>query len=155
MRKKKLLKLSDELFDRSENYRKTIEELKAENERLLNELKKLTPQNTASFSQDSAKTLEEKLNENSAVSEITEYGAQVIGKIIITSTAYCNALNTSYHGEQVKELVDLILSKTDAAKSKILEIISNDLSFDDKKDSIDNQQTLAYDYFERVISQRL
>ena len=48
-----------------------------------------------------------------------EYGAKVIGQIVVSAAEYSNKLTIGSNSSQ-KELVNLILGKTEVAKSEIL-----------------------------------
>lgn len=157
MRKKKLLKLSQDLFNRldaaqislkqvmQENaeLKKQVEELKADNE----EFKKHQIQSTA------LKQLEEKIEKQANLDEDAQYGSQIIGKIIISAATYCNKLTANSENSDIKELVNLILGRTEVAKAEILKIVSGDNPVSKKKELIDLQKSAAEDYFASVMAQ--
>ncbi len=78
------------------------------------------------------------------------YGAQVIGKIVVEATRASNALAGE---ENAKELMSLILGKTEMIKYEILSITESFLPLDDKKRMIDDQYALAVEYFDIVKGQ--
>ena len=55
--------------------------------------------------------------------------------------------------ENSKELLNLILGRTEVAKAEILKTVSSDIAFDEKKAKIDAEYESAKDYFESVIRQ--
>ena len=96
--------------------------------------------------------LEEKVIANATLKPDMEYGALVIGKIVVAAAEYSNKL-TIGGDESKKELVNLILGKTEVAKAEILSVIETDDSFDVKCTKMDQIATLAKEYFESVIAQ--
>ena len=158
MRKKELLKLNEQLFDRAEAAMRTAEELKKENSSLLSKIEALekkiegmaeTPKPSAPL-----QIIEEKMVSQIKLKEDTEYGASIIGKIVLSSTSYCNELTSSMEASSAKELVNLILGRTEVAKAEILKITSSNASIEDKKAMIDSELYSAEDYFKSVMAQK-
>lgn len=183
MRKKELIKLNEQLFDRAENAMKEAEELKSENlllkekiAELENEIVELSAKAEEAPAEEEAiieevpiieiapineapaspplKKLEEKLMEQVKLNEETEYGAAVIGKIVVSATKYCNELSTSLDNGDAKELVNLILGRTEVAKAEILNIVAGACSIEVKKAMIDSERAQAEDYFKSVMAQK-
>lgn len=158
MRKKLLLLQNNQLFDRLSgaeteiqrlkkelNEREAqINELKKENERLLSKLNATEP----------LKTLEAKVVKQASVTPEVEYGASVIGKTVIEAAKACNKLTADGMADGAKELINLILGRTEVAKAEILNIVSSADSFDVKKQKMDAQLEGAADYFGSVLAQR-
>ena len=158
MRKKLLLLQNNQLFDRLNGAEKEIQrlkkelidrdgqinELKKENERLLSKLNATEP----------LKTLEAKVVKQASVTPEVEYGASVIGKIVIEAAKACNRLTADGKADGAKELINLILGRTEVAKSEILSIVSSEYAFELKKEKIDVQFESAADYFCSVMAQR-
>ena len=127
MRKKLLILQNNQLFDRLNGAEKEIQrlkkelidrdgqinELKKENERLLSKLNATEP----------LKTLEAKVVKQASVTPEVEYGASVIGKIVIEAAKACNRLTADGKADGAKELINLILGRTEVAKSEILSIV--------------------------------
>ena len=159
MRKKELLNLNEELFNRCESALKELEEIRAENERLKKEILNLKsePQKTVAVENlEKVATPIEKLEEkilNTAVSEDTKYGAEIIGKIVVCAAKYCNRLTASHENTDVKELVNLILGRTEIAKAEILNITKSEKDIEDKKELISAQLTECEDYFSSIMGQ--
>lgn len=157
MRKKELIKLNEQLFDRAENAMRTAEELKKENSSLLSKIdeleKKISEMNETPKPSVPLQTIEKKIVSQIKLKEDTEYGASVIGKIVLSSTSYCNELTLTM-GPAAKELINLILGRTEVAKSEILKITSTDASLEDKKAMIDSELISAEDYFKSVMAQK-
>lgn len=121
-----------------------IAELNAEIERLNARLNATPP----------LKVLEAKLTRRAAVPKEMDYGAEVIGKVVIEAAKCCNRLTSGEQSQEVKELLNLILGKTEVVKAEILKIVSSDVSPDDKLPEIDRCFTEAADYFESVMAQQ-
>lgn len=96
--------------------------------------------------------LSKKVTSKVHLSEETEYAASVIGKIVVSATESCNFLTTSGN-PNAKELVNLILGKTEVLKAEILNIVYSPADFITKKALIDNQFDKARDYFASVKAQ--
>lgn len=158
MRKKELLKLNSELFEKSEKYMFLYDELKRENAELLAEIEKLKQENTellarAEQSKPLAK-LEEKLKNQAELSKEAKFGASAIGKIVVKAAASCNALTSANDGYDPKELVNLILGRTEVAKAEILKAVEADMSIDSKMDLIETVRQSAMDYIDSVMAQK-
>lgn len=157
MRKKELFRFSEELLVKNQQLlaenqklQREVESLEAEIKKLREETEKLTAKLNATAP---LRALEDKITSRAAVSKETEYGAAVIGKIVVKAAKCCNALTADTGGETVKELVNLILGRTEVAKAEILKAISADGSFEDKKAAIDSQQKSSEDYFDSIMAQ--
>ena len=96
--------------------------------------------------------LEQKVANQVRLSDETEYAASVIGKIVVSATRHCNYL-TATGNPNAKELVNLILGKTEVLKAEILNIVYSPADFITKKALIDNQLDTAKDYFTSVKAQ--
>ena len=157
MRKKELLKLNEQLFEKAENAIRAAEELKRENSSLLSKIeeleKKLSGVKEAPKPSAPLQTIEKKMVSEVKLKNETEYGASVIGKIVLSSTSHCNELTLTM-GSAAKELINLILGRTEVAKAEILKITSSDAPLEDKKAMIDSELISAEDYFKSVMAQK-
>lgn len=158
MRKKELIKLNEELFNRHQATLKQLEDVIAENKKLtktVDELKsELEKARVYKTEETPLKNLEEKILTNATIKDETKYGAEVIGKIVVSAAKYCNSLTREpENGGDVKELVNLILGRTEIAKAEILNIVETESDFLDKKGLIDAQLTECEDYFESIMAQ--
>ena len=158
MRKKDLIKLNTELFSREDGLRAKIEELKKEieglekeNAELQSEIATLKSKLEAS---QSLKKLEEKLLAQVNISEDKQYGAEIIGKIVVKSATYCTDLSAREQSAETKELINLILGRTEIAKAEILKIVSQNITLEEKKEQIDREHADALDYFLSVLAQK-
>ncbi len=70
-----------------------------------------------------------------------EYGSEIIGKIMVSSSEYA-AKNP--------QAANLIFGKTEMAKAEIMSIIASEISLQQKKDEIDIVLAQAEEYFESV-----
>ena len=113
-----------------------------------------------------AEETERKLNNRSSeddVISVTEnitsgspsfgYGTRMIGRTVLEAARYCNRLTGDGSNPSAKELVNLILGKTEVVKAEMLHIILSQKSVDQKKAEIDAQFEQAKDYFESVMRQ--
>lgn len=162
MRKKKLIEQNLSLF---EDLQKTQAELK-EMKRLLSqnvdemnalkaELEKAKSQQILQSEEKPTEPmhrLEEKIITTATIKPDMEYGSKVIGKIVMSAAEYSNRL-TLGGDDSKKELVNLILGKTEIAKSEILTVIESGDSFDVKCAKIDQIAAVAKEYFESVLAQ--
>jgi DNA-directed RNA polymerase subunit F len=81
-----------------------------------------------------------------------DYGAKTIGKIVISAAQYCNkiaALNTA----DSKELVNLILGRTEVAKAEILKILELEEDPEAARKLIEQEKNATEDYFNSVRAQ--
>lgn len=158
MRKKDLMNLNAELFSREDRLREQILELEKENETLKKENASLQSENANLKSKleasQSLKKLEEKLLAQVSVSEDKQYGAEIIGKIVVKSATHCTELSAREQSAETKELINLILGRTEIAKAEILKIVSQNIPFESKKELIDKEQSDAEDYFLSVLAQK-
>lgn len=158
MRRGELLNLNRELYEKAEKYKAMYEELKAENAELSKKVELLWNDNKALSEKQNAtdplKELEKKVINQAKFTEEEKYGASAIGKIVVKATAYCNKLTSSNDGYDPKELVNLILGRTEVAKAEILRIVNSDLEAERKSELIDNCKKSAEDYFESVMAQK-
>lgn len=175
MRKKILLEQFDSL---STSYQKCffeLSELKKENARLLQKIseleEKLAQKQAEGFIVDTMiseqpqeeETNEDKLfeeeikDEKSESEEISldsamEYGAKIIGNIIVESAKYTDMI-TAKPCENTKDLINLIMGKSEICKSEILTIALGELDYQTKCGLMDSQLTDAIDYFKSVLAQ--
>ncbi len=155
MRKKELLLQNTQLFDKLTVYEMQIAKLKeelAKRDKLINEQKAEIERIKNENAAKPLKTLEEKVIKQAAAADNIDYGAQIIGKTVVAAAKYCNRL-TAGETENSKELLNLILGRTEVAKAEILKTVSSNIAFDEKKAKIDAEYESAKDYFESVIRQ--
>ena len=96
--------------------------------------------------------LEEKVITSAALKPDVEYGAKVIGNIVVAAADYSNKLTLGGNNSQ-KELVNLILGKTEIAKSEILTVTETNDSFEIKCAKIDQIEKITKEYFESILAQ--
>lgn len=80
------------------------------------------------------------------------FASDVIGNIVIKSASAIEKINNS-NKQNKKELINLILGRTEIAKAEILNIVSSDLSFDSMKELINTQFYEADEYFKSILEQ--
>ena len=164
MRKKLLLEQFDSLSSSYEKCFYELSELKKENERLLDKIseleEKLAQQQTEGFKVGSAVTdqsqeeMTEEQHENISptLDDAMEYGAKIIGNIIVESAKYSDMV-TNKPSENTKDLINLIMGKSEICKSEILTIALGELDYNTKCDLMDSQLNDAVDYFKSVLAQ--
>lgn len=158
MRKQKLLDQNVQLFEQLQQARleigalkKQISQNQVEIERLNTVIKSLNEkEETVSFP---LKHLEEKVAQSVSLDSDEQYGAQVIGRIVVNAAEYSNRL-TSGGETKYKELVNLILGRTEVAKSEILGVVSSQNDIETKKREMDEIEKNASEYFENVMAQK-
>jgi len=157
MKKNDLIMANNELFSRNEELLRTVENLKMEIDNLRQEIDDVTAQKINLESKLKAtpplKALEEKMTSKVDISKETEYGGAVIGKIVVSAAKYCNLLTTLPENSMTKEQINLILGRTEVAKSEILKELSKDTDFEEKKIAISALQASAEEYFKGVMAQ--
>lgn len=158
MKKSEMLKQNTELFDRLTDAEFKITALKkqiAERDGVISELKnEIERLNSRLNATQPLKDLEAKVVNQAAVSPEVDYGAAVIGKTVLSAAKYCNFLTEAGEPQAAKELVNLILGRTEVAKAEILKIVSSEEDFEIKKQKIDGCFDSAAEYFESVMAQR-
>lgn len=155
MRKKLLLEQNIQLFDRLtaaeseiKRLKKELEEEKRRAAALKEENARLTENKGSTVAP--LKILESKVIKQAGITPDTEYGAAVIGKTVVAAAKYCEQLKTR---DNAKELINLILGRTEVAKAEILNIVTTDNADEEKRRLIDEQLALAEDYFASVTAQ--
>ncbi len=157
MRKKELLETNEKLFAKNgellleiKDLKKEISQLKIENAKLISEKESLSAKLNAT---EPLRKLEEKVTSKPKISEDTAYGSTVIGQIVVLAAKHCGNLGADSENQMAKEQVNLILGRTEIAKSEILKIVSSASPIDEKKRMIDSQKKSAEDYFISVMAQ--
>lgn len=162
MRKKKLLEQNTLLFEQMKQLEIEIALLKKEISKRNAEIKRLSAmQGTKEqISADSTAKPENKQNdevkhkpEDIVLDDISVYGSDTIGEIVLRATELSGRLSLE-QSEENKELVNLILGKTEVAKSEILMATVKENSFENKKSEIDNIKNNTFEYFESVMGQK-
>lgn len=155
MRKKLLLEQNIQLFDRLtaaegeiKRLKKELEEEKRRTAALKEENARLT-ENKGSTAAP-LKILESKVIKQAGITPNTEYGAAVIGKTVVAAAKCCERLKTR---DNAKELINLILGRTEVTKAEILNIVTADTADEEKRRLIDEQFAAAEDYFASVTAQ--
>lgn len=183
MKKKQYIQLTETLQCELNKTKLDLEDLWAENEELtqentalISEIEKLKEElvsNTVTSSKPTEGVeslfVEEVTDEPEKAEETTEaetvmpevnipddmaYGAEVIGKIVLSAAKHCNSLTTFPTNENLKELVNLILGRTEVAKSEILKIVALDIDRENKIVAMEKEASEAEDYFKSVMAQK-
>lgn len=159
MRKKKLIEQNLSLFEQLQKTQSEIIELKRALNKNAEEIDTLKAQLSEANVEDKKpeitepmRRLEEKVITNATLKPDMEYGATVIGQIVISAAEHSNRL-TLGGDDSKKELVNLILGKTEIAKAEILSVIETTDSFEVKCSKIDQIAIVTKEYFESVAAQ--
>lgn len=156
MRKKKLLIQNTALFEQLQNANLSVTRLKREIAERDAEIARLKKQlDTAEKGKEPTplQNLEQKVTAHTSVADDFDYGAEIIGKIVVEAARLSNKLTGVDAGTNAKELVNLILGRTEVAKSEILNIVSTNVDFEAKRKAIDEQYNMAIEYFSSVMAQ--
>ena len=129
-----------------------------DNHKMQEELKELKEEIKGLKEQEKMETplkkLEDKMLANAVVTDEHRYGAQIIGKIVVSAAKRCNQLTAAPpNSNDVKELVNLILGRTEIAKAEILNIVESNSEFLNKQSLIDAQLNQCEDYFDSIMAQ--
>lgn len=159
MRKKKLIEQNLSLFEDLQKTQYELSELKRELSKnadeikiLKSQLKKANESVVVSETTEPMRRLEEKLISNAMLKPDMEYGATVIGKIVVAAAEHSNKLTVG-GDDSNKELLNLILGKTEVAKAEILSVVESEDTFEVKCAKIDQIATATIEYFESVAAQ--
>ena len=165
MRKKVLIKKTEELIGVMNSLQKQLESLKRENAELKDKIAELESQKTVPVPQEPENDgftvyveedeTAEKTTEPIELpvdNEILEYGAVAIGKVVQESVKYANLISESACDNK-KELLNLIMGKAEVTKAEIFSITDGNIAADLKKDLIDTQCDEAVDYFKSAYGQ--
>ena len=163
MRKKILLEQFDSLSSAYEKCFFELSELKKEKEKLLEKISELeeklakTQEGFSVNTEIDTKPDEEEIVPTNAIEVPTlddamEYGAEIIGKIVVESARYSDMVNNK-PSENTKDLINLIMGKCEICKAEILTIATGELDYNTKCDLMDSQLNDAIDYFKSVLAQ--
>ena len=97
-------------------------------------------------------TAEETKEEIKSVNDV-EYGSSIIGKIVVAATENSNKLSAESQTPESKEQINLILGKTEVAKSEILAVVLSNKSLDEKIADMDKIKEDTVEYFEGIMQQ--
>lgn len=177
MNKKQYMELSQDLQERLYSEKNATKELRKENSKLidenndlnaqLNELRKRIAELEKAENKEVVETeevtphvTEEKPAEPETqvaepkLSDSMSAGAKIIGKIVLSSAEYCNALSGAAAAQNAKELLNLILGRTEVAKAEILRISALDIPYEEKLAAMETELAEAEDYFKSVMAQK-
>ncbi len=160
MRKKKLIEQNLTLFESLQKTKQELNNLKKQLSQNADEIKELKAQLDAAKAEpeeqpavtEPMRRLEEKVILNATLKPDVEYGAAVIGKIVVLAAEYSNRL-TIGADESRKELINLILGKTELAKAEILSVTETDEPFEVKCLKMNQISDVTKEYFESVVAQ--
>ncbi len=162
MNSKLLIKQNRELFDKLQIANLNCRRLTEENVALKEKIQFLTEQ-LANKKEEAVIKAEEAVVTDEVVTETVEeekvelspeieYGSKIIGEIVMSATYHSNLLGTAGK-DNLKELLNLILGRTEVAKSQILNIVSSDVSIENKMQMIDSERDDAIEYFKSIMEQ--
>ena len=146
----RLKKKNSDLNIQLEELRSRICEL--EEEQVSKEIVEKTEE-SAAFEEKKALPQSEEPKEPTLSVEI-ELGAEIIGKIVLSSAEYCNRLTEIGAAPNAKELVNLILGRTEVAKGEILRLSQSELDGEEMLAAMEREYNEAEDYFKSVMAQK-
>lgn len=156
MRKKDLIQQNLTLFDTLQKTQLELAELKKQLKNYTDEIAALKTELSNKAEEppvtEPMRRLEEKVITNATLKPDVEYGAKVIGQVVISAAEYSNRLTVGGDNSH-KELVNLILGKTEVAKSEILAVTETEDTFEVKCAKIDQIAAVTKEYFESVLAQ--
>lgn len=154
MKKKDLISQNSSLFFKNDELQGQYNELKRENEllkakniELINETENIKLQLEAC---KNVQVVEER-KEKPFPKEL-DYAAKVIGEIVVNAAMKCNSLTKDGNIDN-RELVNLILGRTEVAKAEILNISAMSIGDGEKISKINSEKELAFDYFLSILAQ--
>ena len=170
MRKKQYIELTESLTNRLRSEKQINDELRAENEALNKQLAELREQIVALSKTEKTvvdaepiaikpQTVAEPEKKTVSFGEIelsdgVNDGAKIIGKIVLSSAEYCNKLTDVGASENAKELVNLILGRTEVAKGEVLRLSNLDIDPKERYLAMERELNEAEDYFKSVMAQK-
>lgn len=161
MRRKELMNRLGELVDSLETLNAKLQAAEEENTRLHQTLAQLQtelcdePQDERLSETQAVEEAQEPVespDEPIVLDDVMEYGSRIIGMIVVESAKYADQISGSA-GEDKKDLINLIMGKTEVCKAEILSITLCDAADESKRSLIDSQYTEAIDYFKSVVAQ--
>ncbi len=153
MRKKALIAQNLSLFEQIEHLRAEVASKDEKIKALQDKISQLGGEEEKPLLQTTPLAkLEKKVISNSRLSADIEYASSAIGDLVLDSATKSNTL-TSDGNVKHRELVNLLLGKTEVAKAEILSIVSEEVEFETKKEKIDAVKSEALDYFASVLAQ--
>lgn len=84
--------------------------------------------------------------------DLKEYAVKVIGKIVSESVKI-NCVLASSNNENKKELINLVLGRTEVAKEEIFSVLSTNLNADLLRNSIDKECAATLEYYHSILGQ--
>ena len=158
MRKKELLDKNQTMLEDLEKQKNENEDLKTKleeqgklisslNERI-SDLQNLLNENSAKEIEETEETLE---NVEEKEENIMDYGAVIIGKVVLSAAEYSSRAGEEEQ-ETIREAILSILERAEETKKEILNIISSDYSIDSKKQLMEREYQSAVSYFDRTVS---
>lgn len=160
MSKKDLKDLYEQSCEKINALNLELENTRIENEALSAQIKSfeirvkaIAAEKFAQKLQPVAEIPKENLKPECEITPERELGAKVIGRIIVNAAKYCNKLTSVKEGQNVKELINLVLGRTEVAKAEILNIVTSKNSLEEMKAKVSKEEADAEDYFESVLGQ--
>ena len=173
MRKKKLLEVNHGLFRDLENFKTAADELRKENVLLRKSIEELEKENKAlknNYNKNEQTELSERTDQIDSFDEdkeefpkiqksniklppMVDYASSVIGKIVISAAKRCSILSDIQDNPDSKDMINLILGRTEVSKAEILKILSNEAEDEVITNLINEECSAAEDYFQSVMAQ--
>lgn len=98
-----------------------------------------------------AAEVEEESADAETEENIMDYGAVIIGKVIVSAAEYCGRIESDDQ-ERIDAAIGDIYERTENVKSEILSIISSDNSYDKKSRLMEREYQSAVSFFDRTVA---
>lgn len=160
MRKKEMLSQNQEILadlqkrtDENEILRQQLEEHKKVIDSLNDRISDLQNMLTAAEENEKSEEISETQADTVSAEEssIMDYGAVIIGKVILSAAEYAGRI-TAEEETVLVQATDTVYSRAEEAKTEILAIISSDYSKDSKKQLMEREYQSAVNAFDRILS---
>lgn len=83
--------------------------------------------------------------------DILDYGAVIIGKVIVSGAQYCIRMDSDDE-ESIEAATQVILERVEDVKSEILDIVFSDSSYDKMCQLMEREYHSAISFFDRVVA---
>lgn len=80
------------------------------------------------------------------------YASSAVGEIVMHSLKFADRLSAT-EKENKKELLNLLLGRTEVAKSEILNVVMSDASYDAKRSMVDSVVSETVEYYKSILEQ--
>lgn len=148
----RLQTLTAELKKYKELYSQNIAEINSLRQKLAEMEIEMTRVSTVEIKQQEEQVVNEPIVAIPELEGASQYGADVIGKIIVEGTKISNSF-VGVSNDLSVELINLVLGKTEVCKAKIYDVCREELPIEQKCAMIDDVYNDCMDYFSSLKKQ--